>query len=207
MDAKVVEMKYTAKPKIALYGGAFDPVHNAHLKVARAVLDRVAADQVVFVPASRSPLKAHAPLASDADRIRMLELAIQGEARFSVDAYEIEKGGISYTVDTVRHFQSSYAASELYWIIGGDQFERLAHWHRINDLARQVSFLVLARPGAELHPPVVKGLRHTLVPAPLMPESSSEIRARCRMGLSLDGWVPDAVEAFISDRRLYRNQQ
>ena len=192
--------------RIALYGGAFDPVHSAHLKVARYALEQAHLDRVVFIPAAQSPLKAHAALSSDAERLQMLRLALEGEHRFELDAHEIERGGVSYTIDTVRYFRERFAGADLFWIIGGDQFEQLQDWRNIDELAKLVSFLVLERPGAELvcaEP--IAGLRYQVVEAPLMEESSSEIRARCAVGDSLDGLVPHAVQAFISEQELYSN--
>jgi nicotinate-nucleotide adenylyltransferase len=193
--------------RLALYGGAFDPVHSAHLRVAHYALEQAHLDRVIFIPAAQSPLKAHTPRAHDAARLQMLRLAVAGEARFEVDLYEMQKGGISYTIDTVRHFRERTADAELFWIIGGDQFDQLDRWHRIDELAGLVSFLVLARPGTDLRPQPIAGLRYQVIEAPLMPESSSEIRERCEQGRSLKGLVPDAVEAFISEQELYTNLQ
>ncbi len=192
--------------RLALYGGAFDPVHSAHLRVARYALEQAQLDRVVFIPAAQSPLKAHAVLSSDAERLQMLRLALQGERQFELDAHEIERGGVSYTIDTVRFFRERFADAELFWIIGGDQFEQLHEWRSIDRLVELVSFLVLARPGADLvRSAPVAGLRYQVIQAPLMGESSSEIRARCAAGDSLDGLVPDAVQAFISEQELYSN--
>lgn len=198
----------TEPVRFALYGGAFDPVHCAHLRVARYALEQAQLDRVVFIPAAQSPLKAHTPLSDDAARLQMLRLALEGEPRFELDSYEIERGGLSYTVDTVRHFRESHADAELFWIIGADQFEQLDRWQRIDELAQMVVFLVLERPGADLDSSVsVPQLRYQVIEAPLMSESSSEIRARCMEGHSLEGLVPSAVEAFISEQELYTNLQ
>jgi len=194
--------------RLALYGGAFDPVHCAHLRVARYALEKAQLDRVIFIPAAQSPLKRHAALSSDAERLQMLRLALEGESRFELNAHEIERGGVSYTIDTVRYFYEQFETAELFWIIGGDQFEQLHHWRSIDELSRMVTFLVLARPGAELAPSArVANLRYQVVDAPMMNESSSEIRARCGVGLPLDGLVPGAVQAFISEQELYRNLQ
>lgn len=189
--------------RVALYGGAFDPVHSAHLRVAHYALEQAQLDRVIFIPAAQSPLKLHAPRTDDAARLQMLRLALAGQMRFELDPYEIEKGGLSYTVDTVRHFRERMGNAELYWIVGGDQFEQLDRWHRIDELAALVTFLVLARPGSTLQSQSIAGLRYQMLEAPLMSESSSEIRMRCKQGRSLKGLVPSAVEAFISEQELY----
>jgi len=196
----------TAPMRLALYGGAFDPVHCAHVRVAHYALQQVRLDRVVFIPAAQSPLKTHAPCSSDAARLQMLGLAVRGEAGFAVDTIDIQRGGVSYAIETVSHFRALYPNSDLFWIIGADQFEQLEHWHRINTLVEMLTFLVLARPGADLVGPVsIPHLRYQVVAAPLMFESSSEIRERCRNGRSLRGWVPAAVEAFISEQGLYKD--
>ncbi len=176
--------------------------------MARYALEQAQLDRVVFIPTAQSPLKAHAPMSAAAARLQMLQLALEGEACFELDASEIERGGLSYTIDTVRHFRECHADAELFWIIGADQFELLHRWHRIYELVELVTFLVLARPGADLGSAVsVLDLRYQVIEAPLMSESSSDIRARCRERLSLKGLVPGAVEAFISEQELYRNLQ
>lgn len=190
--------------RIALFGGAFDPVHCAHLRAARAAVRKASLDRVVFVPAARSPLKAHAPRADDADRLEMLRLAMEGAPCFAVDDFELRRGGVSYSVETVRYFRNKEPGAELFWILGADQFERLEAWHAIGDLAAMVGFLVLARPGFSLRPPAVDGLWFEKIEAPLMEESSSAIRDRCRRGESLKDWLPRSVEAFISERNLYK---
>ena len=189
--------------RVALFGGAFDPIHNAHLEVARRALAQASLDEVVLIPAAQSPLKAHAPHVGDNDRLRMLDLAIAGERHFRVDSYEINKGGISYSVDTARYFQASHPDAQLHWIIGADQFEQLAEWKQIEDLAAMVRFLVVARPGYQMQQPEVPGLVHTRIDAPLMSVSSSEIRKRCAEGRSIVSLVPPTVEAFILAHRLY----
>ncbi|MFT5622747.1 MAG: nicotinate-nucleotide adenylyltransferase [Bacteroidia bacterium] len=194
--------------RCALYGGSFDPVHHAHLRVARYALEQAQLDRVVFVPAAQSPLKAHAPLTDAAVRVQMLSLALQGEARFELDESEIERGGLSYTIDTVRHFSAGHPDTELYWIVGADQFEQLDRWHQIEELAERVTFLVLARPGSHSGASsLIPHLRYQMIKAPLMSDSSSEIRVRCREGRSLQGLVPGAVQAFISEQELYSNLQ
>lgn len=195
--------EFTGKERIALYGGAFDPVHAAHLKLAFAALEEQKLDRVVFIPAAKSPLKTKGPNASDAARFKMLELAAGDEPRFEVDDCEIKRGGVSYTVDTVRDFKGRYPEAELYWIIGADQLEQLDRWHAIEELAGMVVFLVLARPGHELSAPPVPGLIWIELNAPIMDESSTLVREAMAAGDSLKGLVPETVEAFIRAEGLY----
>jgi nicotinate-nucleotide adenylyltransferase len=193
----------TQKQRIALYGGAFDPVHVAHIEVARAALVQASLDRVVFIPAAQSPLKKHGPIASDEDRLEMLRLALSDEPRFRVDDLELRRGGVSFSIETARAFLDQSADADLFWIIGADQLEQLDQWHAIEQMADMVSFLVLARPGHETKAPEIEGLRLCKIDAPLMPESSTAIRECLAAGNSLSGLLPARVEAFILAKGLY----
>jgi nicotinate-nucleotide adenylyltransferase len=188
---------------IALYGGSFDPVHKAHLELARTALENCDLESVIFVPAAQSPLKNSAALAEDSDRVEMLRLATTGEPRFDVDTCEIERGGTSYTVDTVKAYRAAHEGCRLYWIIGADQFELLAQWRSIEEIASMITFIVIRRPGHSIVESAVKGLRFVTIDAPLMPHSSTKIRASIAQGRSVVDLLPPAVEAFISSRGLY----
>ena len=142
------------RQKIALYGGAFDPVHIAHLQLARSVLVQEIVGRVLFIPAAHSPLKRHGPLASDSQRLEMLRLATADEPRFSVSDYEIKRGGVSYSYRTVEHFCSQMPGAQLFWILGADQFEQLDQWREAAKLAT-VSFLVFGRRGTPCATPVL----------------------------------------------------
>lgn len=200
---KIPTDQATTKTRIALYGGAFDPVHQAHLEVARAAHRQTSLKKVVFLPAAYSPLKSHGPVASDADRLEMLELALGDTPEFVVDDSELRRGGLSYTVDTVRDFQAHEPGAELFWILGGDQLAQLDRWHVIKDLVRRVTFLVVARPGYPLVAPDIPGLAWAHIEAPLMLLSSTNIRKRLAQGASVEGCLSPSVEAFIREKGLY----
>ena len=189
--------------KLALYGGGFDPVHLAHLKIARAALAHMGDGSVCFIPAAHSPLKNFGPTASAAARIAMLELAVKNEPNFLLDDLEIRRGGRSFTIDSVATFKAVFPTIELFWIIGGDQFAQLDSWAEINRLKTMVTFLVVARPGFLLRNLAVDGLHYDILEIPLMEDSSSELRARSQRGDSIHELVPKEVEAFISKRGLY----
>ncbi|NBB78122.1 MAG: nicotinate (nicotinamide) nucleotide adenylyltransferase [Verrucomicrobia bacterium] len=188
---------------VALYGGSFDPVHRAHIEVARAVLREVDVEQVVFLPAARSPLKGSSVQADAASRLQMVHLATEGGRGFSVDDRELRRGGTSYTIDTVRAYAAEQPEVGLYWIIGGDQLELLPRWHAIEELARLVCFVVLQRPDYATRAPEIPGLRYLEVEAPLMEHSSTEIRERIAAGEPVGDWLPRSVEAFIYEHGLY----
>ena len=188
---------------IALYGGSFDPVHEAHLRVARTALKNCDLDAVIFIPTAQSPLKKTVASAEGADRVEMLRLATSEDPRFDVDTCEIERGGSSYTVDTVKAYQSMYEGCRLYWIIGADQFELLPEWRCIEEITSLVTFIVFRRPGYSIVESMVKGLRFVTIDAPLMHNSSTEIRASIAEGRSVADLLAPAVEAFIYSRGLY----
>lgn len=190
-------------PAVALYGGSFDPIHAAHLEVARAVLRAADVQRVVFIPAAQSPLKRQAPEADADSRLQMLQLAVSGEPRFAVDDRELRQGGVSYTIDTVRAYRAAEPDKVLYWIVGADQFERLPDWWQIGELAALTRFIVVRRPGYAAEAPKIEGLRYLEVEAALMPHSSREVRQRISEGRPLGDWLPRSVEAFIYERGLY----
>lgn len=190
---------------IALYGGAFDPVHSAHLAVAEAVLQLPFVDNVVLVPAAQSPLKDGGPATTDEERLAMLRLATTERPNLQVDDYELRKGGISYSVETARYFHQLHPNARLLWVMGADQFHQLDRWRSIEELMELVEFLVFRRSGNRLAvPPLGAKLRYHVVDSPLMPQSSTEIRRRVSAGESLADWLPATVEAFISERGLYK---
>jgi nicotinate-nucleotide adenylyltransferase len=120
-----------------------------------------------------------------------------------VDTCEIERGGNSYTVDTVKAYRAAHEGCRLHWIIGADQFELLPQWRCIEEIASMITFIVLRRPGHSIVESSVKGLRFVTIDAPLMPHSSTKIRASIAEGRSVVDLLPPAVEAFISSRGLY----
>ena len=198
--AKILE----SSSRIALFGGSFDPVHCGHLKVAYCALEQVGLDCVVFLPASQTPLK-HKPFSEDADRLEMLQRALHGEDRFELSTYEIKQNKINYTIDTVNHFGKLYNNAKLFWIIGEDQFAQLNKWHRIDALVKKVVFVVYPRgKQGKLVGKLVTEVRYQVLVAEAISTSSTEVRERCKKGLSLAGLVPDSVEAFICEQGLYK---
>ena len=190
--------------RIALYGGSFDPVHNAHVEIAETVLGHGCVDQLIFLPSAHSPLKKNGPIASDAYRLKMLELATSKQPRFSVDSSAIALGGISYTVDCVRNFKARHPSNTLFWVLGADQFVQLDRWREIDSLARIINFIVIARPNFSLEKKPKVSVEFMHIEMPLSSESSSSIREDRRNGKSIIGRVPQSVQAFISQESLYK---
>ncbi|HEV8671378.1 MAG TPA: nicotinate-nucleotide adenylyltransferase [Candidatus Limnocylindria bacterium] len=186
------------KARVGVFGGTFDPVHVGHLAIALAALESVPLDRVVFVPARRSPLKDRDPLAGVADRVAMLEAAIAGEPRFALSRVELERDGVSYTVDTLERLRSQ---GELFLILGSDALADLARWRAPDRIRELATILVAARPGA---PDVDPLHRARAFDAPRLDISSRELRARAARGMSLRYLVPDAVWEHIKKRGLYQ---
>lgn len=186
------------KARVGVFGGTFDPVHVGHLAIALAALESVPLDRVLFVPARRSPLKDRDPLASVADRVTMLEAAIASEPRFALSRVELERDGVSYTVDTLETLRSQ---GELFLILGSDALADLARWRTPDRIREMATLLVAARPGAPEPDPVH---RARAFDAPRLDISSRELRARAARGMSLRYLVPDAVWEHIQQRHLYQ---
>jgi nicotinate-nucleotide adenylyltransferase len=188
--------------KIGLYGGSFDPVHLGHLLVAQAACEEAGLARLFFIPAAQSPFKAATSLAPAPERLRLLRLALVGKADYEIDDQEIKRGGISYSIDTVRDYARRFPGAQLFWLIGADHVSALPAWRDPEHLAAQLEFLVIPRPGQPepAFTPPFHG--HSLQGFPLG-VSSSQIRERIRAGLPVDQLVPPAVAEAIRNYRLY----
>jgi nicotinate-nucleotide adenylyltransferase len=184
--------------RIGVFGGTFDPVHIGHLAIALAALESIPLDRVLFVPARRSPLKDRDPQASAEDRVAMLQAAIAHEPRFELSRIELERQGVSYTVDTLEALRPR---GELFLIVGSDALADLGRWRAPDRIRELATILVAARPGAP-DPDPAHGAR--AFDAPCLDISSRELRARAARGRSLRYLVPDAVWEHIDRRGLYR---
>lgn len=194
-----------AEVKTGFFGGSFDPVHFGHLCAAQDACEQHRLDRFFFVPAAQAPLKPQDIRSSAADRLAMLRTALEDDRRFEISDYELDQGGVSYTIDSVRHFRAQFPHDQLFWIIGGDQLPQLPLWKSIQELAALIEFIVLERPGhpAEV-PPVIPGLRLHRYHGHLLEISSTELRERTRRGLPLDYFVPHKTVVYIQEKGLYR---
>lgn len=204
MDGRAAAARGTGReeealtPRIGVFGGTFDPVHVGHLAIALAALESVPLDRVLFVPVRRSPLKDRDPLASIADRVTMLEAAIASEPRFAISRAELQREGVSYTVDTLEELRPQ---GELFLILGSDALADLERWRAPDRIRELATILVAARPGAP-EPDAMHRAR--AFDAPRLDVSSRELRARAARGMSLRYLVPDAVWEHIQKRGLYQ---
>jgi len=185
--------------KIAIYGGTFDPVHHAHLILARQAIEVLGLNKVILVPASISPLKKAAPVASGEVRLAMLQAAIKGEPEFEVNECELLRPPPSYTIDTVEDIRQRECDAAIYCLIGEDNIEQLPRWHRFVELEKTVRFVVLDRSGKQ--PSHSYQLIHRRIDI-----SATEIRRRVAQNESIRYLVPDPVEEIIQREKLYREQ-
>jgi len=183
--------------KIAIYGGTFDPVHHAHLILARQAIETLGLEKVILVPAAISPLKKAAPVASGEVRLAMLEAAVKGEPEFEVSQCELLRPPPSYTIDTVEDIRGRERDASIYCLIGEDNVEELPRWHRFAELEKMVRFVVLDRSGKQ--PSHSYQLIHRRIDI-----SATEIRRRVAQNESIHYLVPDSVEEIIQREKLYR---
>lgn len=198
----------SGRRRIGILGGSFDPPHVGHLLMAQDALDLLGLDRLLVVPAGTQPLKGTAA-ATAAQRLAMVQAAFAGISRVEVDPIEIDRGGLSYMVDTMEHFAGRWPDAELLLLLGADAAADLARWRDPQRLLQRVQLVIAVRddetfgaaplPWATwpaIHPPVQLASRRVDV-------SSSEIRARIAAGRSIHGFVPEAVAAYIAASGLY----
>jgi nicotinate-nucleotide adenylyltransferase len=192
--------------RIGIFGGSFNPVTCGHLLIARAALAELQLARLYFVPAAQSPFKPELVLAPAAERLRLLRLALAGWSRCEVDDQEIRRGGISYTIDTVRQYWQRFPGAQLICLIGADNIAGLPKWRDAAELATLAEFAVCPRPGeipAALPPP----FHGQVLPSVPMGVSASLVRARLAAGQPIDGLVPAAVAEAIFNSKLYQTTQ
>jgi len=195
-----------SKPRIGLLGGSFDPVHVAHIAMAQTALRELSLDEVQFIPAA-DPWQRPPLLATAQQRLDMLKLAIEGLAGLSVNPIELQRGGPTYTVDTLRALSGE---ATYIWLLGADQLCNFCTWHNWQDIVALVDLAVVARPGSPLVAPPALQQRlaqtgSTLHYLPFAEHliSASDIRRRLAAGESVTGQIPAAILAYIQAHRLY----
>lgn len=191
--------------RIGLFGGSFDPVHIGHLWIAQDAIEQAQLDRLLFIPATQAPLRENSPFASGDLRLKMLRAATNGDPRFAVITDELDRGGTSYTIDTVAQIRRKFPDDELFWLIGADQISRLNQWKKIEDLAKQVTFLGFERLGESgVESCLPDGIRLKMLSRRRCDISSSEIRERCRSSLPIHFFLPNNVDQIIQSESLYR---
>ena len=196
---QVQRTSFSIRKRIGIYGGTFNPVHNAHLLAADQVGKTLLLNKVLFMPDMIPPHVDHKEAIDAEDRVNMLQLAIEDNPLFGIEMAEIERGGISYTYDTMKYLKEKHPDTDYYFIIGGDMVDYLPKWHEIDKLVKLVNFVGVRRPGAQNDSqyPVI------WVDVPGVDFSSTDIRDRIKQGRSIRYMVPDKVAEYIKEHQLY----
>lgn len=214
--------------RVGLLGGTFDPVHHGHLGLATQTMQLFDLQKVLFIPVSQSPHKLHDRSTSSPHRVAMLELALEQETAFSIDLLEIEKGGVSYTIETLSLLKKNHPDWELFLILGADAFMLMDTWKSFANILKLCHILVGTRPGTQLelsaklsqalgskkNPLENNNLPLTLIPVagktiqlyqiPTQDISSREIRLKAQAGKEIKNLLPLAVDHYIMKHQLYR---
>ena len=186
-------------PPLAILGGTFDPVHNAHLAIARHALEALGSGHVLWIPTGAPAYRA-APVASGADRVAMLRLALEGEPRYAIDERELAPRHSGYTVDTLIALRAeTESKTPILLLIGADQYARIETWYRWRDLVKLCRIAVFDRPG---YPAPQGDVQRAAAPA--LDISASDLRSRIRRGEDVAALVPAPVLGYIRARGLYR---
>jgi nicotinate-nucleotide adenylyltransferase len=202
--------------RIGIFGGSFNPVHIAHLIIAEHFVEAQGLERCYFVPAFLPPLKrAVEELAPAEHRLAMLERALAGNPRFCIEPCELQRGGISYTVETVHEFRQRFPDAQLLLLVGMDQLLEFRAWHRWEEIVQMAQLCVALRPipvdqrtvEQELAQLRAHGASVELLQTPLLEVSSSEIRRRLRQGRSVRYLVPESVREYIVAHSLYAAPQ
>jgi nicotinate-nucleotide adenylyltransferase len=199
--------------RIGVFGGSFDPIHQGHLILAERCREEAKLDQVWFVPCSLSPHKQDGAHATDRQRIEMIELAISGHPAFLISSVELDRGGVSYMVETLQQIKEQQPNDELYLLMGDDSLETFDSWREPEKVCELATPLVVNRPGSgEVDLTVLKKFvegstfdqfKRSQVSSPWIDISSREIRHRVRSDKTIRYLMPRAVEKYIQTQNLY----
>ena len=217
--------------RLALFGGTFDPPHVGHLLAAVDAYDTLALDRLIFVPAAQQPFKVGQVVASPEHRLAMTRLLAAGDPRFEVDPVEIDRAGLSFTVDTLAAYAERYPDAERFLLVGADVLDSFDQWRQPEEILRLARLVIVERSrsgwpeGADPPPPragrraslpvgdddfvfegpgAERALKPRIITTRRVDVSSTEIRARVRAGRSIRGFVLDAVAEYVTASGLYR---
>ena len=187
---------------IGIFGGTFDPVHNGHVMVARTALEELALDRLLIVPAAQSPFKPGETSAPAAARVELLRLALADLPGCELDLQEVEREGVSYSIDTVLAVAKRFPEAQLFYLIGADHAATLPQWREAAALAELATFVVVPRPG-EAVPVVPEPFRGQILVGQPTDISARTLRAKLGAGEPIEDWVPPAVAEALKTMHLY----
>lgn len=198
---------------IAILGGSFDPVHVGHLWMAEAALQQLPVDHVRWIPAATSPLKPGGPVASNAQRLQMLRLALSGYQGHQIDTWELDRDEISYTIDTLKHLRETHPNQPLYLVVGADSLASFPRWKEPTGILDLCTLAVVARGGWDLpdydrlrpygSAETIQRVQQNEIKMPQIEISSNELRERVGNQESIRFRIPHPVEVFIRNESLY----
>lgn len=197
---------HTGKRRLGVMGGTFDPIHHGHLVAASEVAAQFQLDEVVFVPTGQPWQKSHRKVSPAEDRYLMTVIATAENPQFSVSRIDIDRGGPTYTVDTLRDLRALNPDADLFFITGADALAQLLTWRDSEELFSLAHFIGVTRPGHHLTDPGLPEGGVTLVEVPALAISSTDCRARVAKGDPIWYMVPDGVVRYIDKRELYRGE-
>ncbi len=200
--------------KTGLFGGTFNPIHLGHLIIAEYFREEAKLDEVIFLPASVSPFKSDKKdILPPDERLKLIEISIKNNPKFSVSDYEIKKGGISYTYQTVEHFRKEYPDNEIYWLIGGDQIIQFHKWKNYRCILENVNLAVAIRPNTfkesdkrQIEKKLKSEDKILWLNSPNIEISSSDIRERIRQNKSIKYLVLPECEQYIEQKKSQKIQ-
>ena len=191
--------------RIGIFGGTFDPPHVGHLLLAADARDALDLNRLIFVPAASQPLKVDAPAVATArDRLEMVRLVVADDANYQVDEAEIDRKGLSYTVDTLELLSTRYPGAQLFLLLGQDALQTFGKWKNPERIRQLATLAVMQRSDQKGSRADTTAKGMVTVSTRRVDVSSTEIRQRLRTGKSIKGFVPESVERFIEARGLYR---
>ncbi|MDX6323588.1 MAG: nicotinate-nucleotide adenylyltransferase [Propionibacteriaceae bacterium] len=194
--------------RLGVMGGTFDPIHHGHLVAASEVARRFGLDEVVFVPTGHPWQKSERTVSSAEDRYLMTVIATASNPRFTVSRVDIEREGMTYTVDTLKDIRAERGDVDLFFITGADALAQILTWRGVDELFELAHFVGCTRPGVELHSPAIAQLppeRITLMEVPALAISSTDCRERVMSSDPIWYLVPDGIVQYIAKRGLYRH--
>ncbi|KNE84059.1 MULTISPECIES: nicotinate-nucleotide adenylyltransferase [Streptomyces] len=194
-----------AKRRLGVMGGTFDPVHHGHLVAASEVAAKYHLDEVVFVPTGQPWQKSHRNVSPAEDRYLMTVIATASNPQFSVSRIDIDRGGRTYTIDTLRDLRDRNPEADLFFITGADALSQILGWRDAPELFSLAHFIGVTRPGHVLSDPGLPDGGVSLIEVPALAISSTDCRARVAAGEPVWYLVPDGVVRYIDKRGLYRD--